>query len=328
MYFTGSKEHNVVMRQRARERGLSLNEYGLFKLNEEGNTDFNLPIDYRSEEDIYRKLGLNFVPPELREDRGEFQYFEEHEEMPLVTDDDIKGVIHTHSTWSDGKYSIKDMAEACMARGYEYLGLTDHSQTAAYAGGLTVDQIKEQWDEIDRLNEKFDSEGVNFKIFKGIESDILSDGSLDYEDDILEQFDFVIASVHNGLDMSRAKMMERFKNAIKNPFTRIVGHPTGRLLLKRDGSDLDMNELIELAAEHNTAIEINANPWRLDLDWRHGNKAKDVGLMSCINPDAHTVEGIDHITYGVKIARKGKFEKERILNTMNAEEIAAWFVNR
>ncbi|MGK7369883.1 MAG: DNA polymerase/3'-5' exonuclease PolX, partial [Candidatus Halalkalibacterium sp. M3_1C_030] len=220
MYFTGSKEHNVVMRQRARERGLSLNEYGLFELNQDGDTDFDLPIDYHSEEDIYKKLDLNYVPPELREDRGEFQYFKEHEEMPLVTDDDIKGVIHAHSTWSDGKYSIKDMAENCMARGYEYLGLTDHSKTAAYAGGLTVDQIKEQWDEIDRLNEEYESKGKDFKIFKGIESDILSDGSLDYEDNILEQFDFVIASVHNGLDMSRAKMMERFKNAIKNPFTR------------------------------------------------------------------------------------------------------------
>ena len=328
MYFTGSKEHNVVMRQRARKRGLSLNEYGLFELDEEGNTNFDRPIDFSSETDIYKKLDLHFVPPELREDRGEFPYFEQHEEMPLVTDDDIRGVIHAHSTWSDGKYSIKDMAEACLERGYEYLGLTDHSRTAAYAGGLTVDQIRQQWEEVDRLNEEYESEGISFKIFKGIESDILSNGSLDYDDDILEQFDFVIASVHNGLDMSRKKMMERFRNAIKNPYTRIIGHPTGRLLLKRDGSDLDMNELIDLAAEHNTAIEINANPWRLDLDWRHGNKASDVGLMSSINPDAHSIEGIDHITYGVQIARKGKFEKQRILNTMAAKEVEDWFKSR
>lgn len=328
MYFTGSKEHNVVMRQRARERGLSLNEYGLFELNEEGNTNFDKPIDYNTEEDIYKSLDLHFVVPELREDRGEFEFFEQQEEMPLVTVEDIRGVIHAHSTWSDGKFSIKEMAEASLERGYEYLGLTDHSRTAAYAGGLTVDQIKEQWEEVDRLNEQFKTKGISFRIFKGIESDILSDGSLDYGDDILEQFDFVIASVHNGLDMSRKKMMERFRNAIKNPYTRMVGHPTGRLLLKRDGSDLDMNELIELAAEHNTAIEINANPWRLDLDWRHGNKAADVGLMSSINPDAHSIEGIDHISYGVKIARKGKFEKERILNTRSAEEIANWFKTR
>jgi len=325
MYFTGSKEHNVVLRQRARERGLSLNEYGLFQLDDDGNTDFNKPIDYSSETDIYEQLDLHFVPPELREDHGEIEFFESHESINLVTDGDIRGVLHAHSTYSDGKFSIREMAEACIKRGYEYLGMSDHSQTAAYAGGLTVDDIKEQWEEIDQLNEEFSDNEINFKIFKGIESDILSDGSLDYEDDILAGFDFVIASVHNGLDMSRDKMMTRFRNAIKNPYTDIVGHPTGRLLLQRDGSDLDMNELIELAAKHNTAIEINANPRRLDLDWRHGNKAKEVGLMSAINPDAHSKKGIDDISYGVRTARKAKFEKHRILNTKSADELMEWF---
>lgn len=323
MYFTGSKEHNVVLRQRARERGLSLNEYGLFKLDEEGDTDFDKPIDYGSESDIYQTLDLNFIIPELREDRGEIEFFEENEEMNLVADDDIRGVIHAHSTWSDGKFSIKAMAEACIERGYEYLGITDHSQTAAYAGGLSPDEVKQQWEEIDQLNEAFADQ--NFRIFKGIESDILGDGSLDYEDDLLEQFDFVIASVHQGIAMPRPKMMERFRNAITHPATRIIGHPTGRLLLRRDGSDLDMNELIELAAKHHTAIEINANPRRLDLDWRHGNKAKDAGLMSAINPDAHHTDGIDDIQYGVKIARKGKFDPDRILNTKSADELARWF---
>ena len=325
MYFTGSKEHNVVLRQRARERGLSLNEYGLFQLDDEGNTDFDKPIEYSSEADIYEQLDLHFVPPELREDHGEIEFFETHESMDLVTDDDIRGVIHAHSTYSDGKFSIREMAEACIERGYEYLGMSDHSQTAAYAGGLSVDEIKQQWEEIDKLNKEFSENDIDFKIFKGIESDILSDGSLDYEEEILDGFDFVIASVHNGLDMSRDKMMTRFRNAIKNPHTDIVGHPTGRLLLQRDGSDLDMNELIELAAEHNTAIEINANPRRLDLDWRHGNKAKEVGLMSAINPDAHSKRGIDHISYGVRTARKAKFEKQRILNTKSAEELLDWF---
>lgn len=325
MYFTGSKEHNIVLRQRARDRGLSLNEYGLYELDNEGNTNFDKPIEYASEADIYKKLDLHFIIPELREDRGEIEFFEEHETMDLVTEQDIRGVIHAHSTWSDGKFSIRKMAEACLQRGYEYLGITDHSQTAAYAGGLSPDQIKQQWEEIDQLNQQFADEGTNFRIFKGIESDILSDGSLDYEDHLLEQFDFVIASVHQGMDMSRAKMMERFRNAIMHPATRIVGHPTGRLLLKRDGSDLAMDELIFLAAEHNTAIEINANPHRLDLDWRHGNKAKEVGLMSSVNPDAHSTDGIDHIQYGVKIARKGKFEPARILNTKSAEEVARWF---
>lgn len=325
LYFTGSKEHNVAMRQRARERGMGLNEYGLFRLDNKGETDFNQPVKYRSEADIYRLLGLHFVPPELREDRGEIEFFEEHEVMELVEERDIRGVLHAHSTWSDGRYSIRQMAEACMERGYEYLGITDHSRTAAYAGGLSVDDIKKQWEEIDRLNEEFESAGKSFRIFKGIESDILADGSLDYEDSVLEGFEFVIASVHSALELPKSKMMERFRNAIKNPFTRIIGHPTGRLLLKRDGSDLDMNELIELAAGHNTAIEINANPRRLDLDWRHGNRARETGLVSSINPDAHSVNGIDHITYGVKIARKAKFEKERILNTRSTKELLQWF---
>jgi DNA polymerase (family 10) len=325
MYFTGSKEHNVVLRQRARERGLSLNEYGLFKLNDAGDTDFDKPIGYSSESDIYKKLDLHFIIPELREDRGEIAFFEENAAIDLVTEDDIRGVIHAHSTWSDGKFSIREMAEACIERGYEYLGLSDHSQTAAYAGGLSPDEVKQQWEEIDELNEELADK--NFRIFKGIESDILGNGDLDYKDNLLEGFDFVIASVHQSLNMERAKMMDRLKKAIAHPATRIIGHPTGRLLLKRDGSDLNMNALIALAAEHNTAIEINANPWRLDLDWRHGNKAKSEGLMSAINPDAHTTDGIDNIAYGVKIARKGKFEKDRILNTKSADELAEWFAD-
>ena len=324
MYFTGSKEHNIVLRQRARERGMALNEYGLFRLNDQNETDFDQPVKTSSEEEIYQKLGLNFVPPEHREDRGEFEFYEEHKDMELVSESDIKGVVHAHSTWSDGKYTIKQMAEACMERGYEYLGLTDHSKTAAYAGGLTIDQVKRQWEEIDRLNEEFKSEGKKFKIFKGIESDILSDGSLDYPDEILAGFDFVIASVHSGLSMSLEDMMNRFENAIKNPYTRIVGHPTGRLLLKREESKLDLNHLIELAREHNTVIEINASPWRLDIDWKYGNKAKDVGLMTSINPDAHSTEGIDDIRYGVMIARKAKFEPGRVLNTKSVEEFEAW----
>ncbi|OAN61702.1 hypothetical protein A8B79_04560 [Balneola sp. EhC07] len=325
MYFTGSKEHNVELRSRARNKGMSLNEYGLYKLKEDGETNWEAPQEFKTESDIYKLLDLNFVPPELREDRGEFEIFETHKEIDLVTDDDIRGVIHAHSTWSDGKFSIKEMAEACIERGYEYLGITDHSQTAAYAGGLKPDEVKQQWDEIDALNEGFKSSGTNFVIFKGIESDILADGSLDYEDDILEGFDFIIASVHQSLEMPEKKMMERFRNAIKNPYTRMIGHPTGRLLLKREESKIDLNELVALAAEHNTAIEINANPRRLDLDWKFGNKAKEVGLMTSVNPDAHTIDGIDLMKYGTRIARKGKYEKERVLNTKSAEEVLNFF---
>lgn len=326
IYFTGSKEHNVRLRQRARERGLSLNEYGLFDLDEEGNTDFNKPKEFASEQDIYQKLDLFFVPPELREDRGEIKYFAEHPQMDLVEEQQIRGVLHVHSTWSDGRYSIRAMAEACIERGYEYLGITDHSQTAAYAGGLTPEQVLEQLDEIDRLNEEFAEQ--NFRIFKGIESDILPDGSLDYEEAILERFDFVIASIHSGLEMPKDKMTERLYKAVENPYTRILGHPTGRLLLRRNGSDVELNEIIELAAEHNTAIEINANPHRLELDWRYGDKAFSVELMTSINPDAHSIVDLDYMPYGVRIARKGKFSKGQVLNTKTTDELAEWFQNK
>ena len=322
LYFTGSKEHNIVLRQRARDRGMSLNEYGLFKLSDEKETDFDQPVETSSESDIYEKLDLHFVPPEHREDRGEVEFYEGNEKMELLEESQIKGVVHAHSTYSDGKYTIKQMADACIERGYEYLTVTDHSKTAAYAGGLSVEEVKKQWGEIDKLNEEYADK--NFRIIKGIESDILSDGSLDYPDEILEGFEIVIASVHSGLEMEFDKMMARFEAAIKNPYTHMIGHPTGRLLLRRDESKIELNKLIELAAEHNTAIEINANPRRLDLDWRFGNKAKETGLLTSINPDAHSTDGIDDIRYGVMIARKAKFSPDRVLNTKSAEEFAEW----
>ncbi len=323
MYFTGSKEHNVVLRQRARDRKMALNEYGLFELDKEGNTDFDKPVKTESEAGIYKKMDLYFIPPEHREDRGEFEFYSENEKMSLVEEKDIRGVIHAHSTWSDGKYSIREMAEASIEKGYEYLGITDHSKSAAYAGGLTEDEVRQQWEEIDRLNKEYSNK--DFRIFKGIESDILSDGSLDYPDSLLKGFDFVIASVHSGLDMPPEKMLGRFRKAAEHPSTRIIGHPTGRLLLKRDGNNFDINKLIEYAVEHNTAIEINANPRRLDLDWRYGNKAKKAGLLTSLNPDAHTTDGIDDIRYGVMIARKAKFDKKRVLCTWPAGKLEKWF---
>jgi DNA polymerase (family 10) len=330
MYFTGSKEHNVVMRQRARARGLTLNEYGLFKMDDEGNTDFDQPVKTSSESDIYKALDLNFIPPELREDRGEFHWFEKQDAAALSLPEEthIRGILHAHSTWSDGKRTIEEMAEACMERGYEYLGLTDHSKTAAYAGGLTIERVKQQWEEVDALNAGYKEKGINFRIFKGIESDILQDGSLDYPDEILEGFDFVIASVHASLDMPPEKMLARYTKAIENPHTRIVGHPTARILLQRNGSNVDIEKLVELAAEHNTAIEINANPRRLDIDWRHGQKARREGLMTAICPDAHTIEGLDDVPYGIAIARKGWYSTGRILNTKSAEELEEWFGER
>ncbi len=324
VYFTGSKEHNIVLRRRARERGMVLNEYGLFPANQDGDADSSRPMELSSETELYRHLDLAWIPPELREGRGEVEYFESHEEMPLVTPEEVRGVVHLHTTWSDGKQTVEQMARASIERGYTYMGVTDHSRSAAYAGGLSIDEVKKQWDEIDRVIEKFSSEGIEFTIFKGIESDILADGSLDYPDDLLDGFDFVIASIHHGMDMPREKMMDRFRKAIEHPAVRMIGHPTGRLLLRRGESDLDMNQLIEWAAEHQTAIEINANPHRLDLDWRHGNKALEAGLLTSINPDAHNVEGIDDILYGVMIARKAKFDSSRIVNCLTAEEFRRW----
>ena len=326
MYFTGSKEHNIVMRQRARERGMALNEYGLFKLSDKKETDFGQPVQTGSEQDIYRKLDLHFVPPEHREGRGEFDFYAEQEQMDLVEASQIKGVVHAHSTWSDGKFTIKQMADACIKLGYEYLTVTDHSKTAAYAGGLSIEQVKQQWEEIDQLNEEFAAK--NFRIFKGIESDILSDGSLDYPDETLAGFDIVIASVHFGLNLPPDKMTARFEAAIKNPFSHMIGHPTGRLLHRSEESKKDLNRLIDLAAEHQTAIEINANPHRLDLDWRFGNKASEAGLLTSINPDAHSIDGIKDIRYGVMIARKAKFNPARVLNTKTADEFARWLEER
>jgi DNA polymerase (family 10) len=411
LYFTGSKNHNIVLRQRARERGMTLNEYGLFRLDpsekNEGNieTHPDLLVASRAEEEIYDALDLHYIPPELREDHGRILLFEKlksvgaaandenttaispaandkrtttstpfaHKDAagtgagteagtgsgtdtstntdtsagtaqasspsdasslinpnptngisPLLETSDIRGVVHAHSTWSDGTYSIEEMALACMERGYEYLVMTDHSQTAAYAGGLSLDRVKAQWDEIDALNERLAVGDRPFRIFKGIESDILSDGALDYPDAILEQFDLVIGSVHSGLDMPLEKMMMRFEAAIRHPLCKMIGHPTGRLLLKRDESKVDMDRLIELAAEHGTAIEINASPWRLDMDWRHGMKARAAGLLTSVNPDAHSTDGIDVIPFGVMIGRKALFEKERVVNTLSAEEFALW----
>lgn len=328
LYFTGSKEHNVFLRGRARERGMALNEYGLFYLEEHGETDFNRPIPVRSEAEIYQHLGLQFIPPELREDTGELLRFETYTADDLLEVHQIRGVLHAHSTWSDGSASIHAMAEACRARGYAYLGITDHSQTAFYAGGLSPERVFEQWKEIDQINNEYARQGISFVVLKGIESDILPDGSLDYTKEVLAGFDFVIASIHAAMEQSEEKMTARMLKAIDNKYTRLVGHPTTRLLLKREGSQVDMNKLIEAAAASHTAIEINASPWRLDLDWRWGRKARAVQLLSAICPDAHSLEGIDDIAFGVTTARKAGFTSRHILNTLEAADICAWCRNK
>lgn len=309
-HFTGSKAHNVVMRQRAKERDLKLNEYGLF---ENGHDS----LSCKDETAIYKALGLPYIPPELREDLGEF----EAKRLPkLITDDDIRGVIHCHTTYSDGKNTLEEMVEAAQTAGYEYIVITDHSQSAGYAGGLKPDRVAAQQEHIQKLNKTLEG----FRIFSGIESDIRVDGSLDYDEDVLKSFDFIVASVHQKLDMTEAEATKRVVKALENPYTCILGHPTGRLLLSRRGFPLDMEKVFDAAAANNVAIEINANYMRLDCDWRYLRRGKEKGVKFSIGPDAHRVPGIAFIRYGVGIARKGWLEAEDVVATYTAEELVAW----
>jgi len=316
LYFTGSKEHNIRLRDISKKKGWNLNEYGLF--------DGDNPIYLHSEEEIYRALNLSYIPPELREDMGEIEAAEEGMLPDLVMLDDIKGVFHIHTEFSDGMDSVEKMAYAAREMGFSYIGVSDHSKSAYYAGGLKVDDIYRQWEIIDELNES----NKNFHIFKGIESDILPDGSLDYDEKILEGFDFVIASIHSNFNLKKDDQMKRILKAIENPYTNMLGHPTGRLLLSRDGYDVDMRTIIDAAAEYNVIIELNASPYRLDIDWRHLRYAKEKGVLISINPDAHSAGGLIEVLYGIGIARKGWQEKKDILNTRTVLEIKDIFKNK
>ena len=313
IYFTGSKEHNVFLRGRAREQGLTLNEYGLYPL-VDGEANRDHPIPMPDEAALYKKLALPFTPPELREQIYQ-PWIEAHDLPTLVEANDLKGILHAHSTWSDGKNTLREMAEACIDLGYSYFGITDHSQSAFYAGGLKPKAVEAQWHEIDTLNARFADEGKDFHIFKGIESDIRADGSLDYDDDLLAGFDFVIASIHGQMDMEAPAMQARVEKAVQHPACTILGHPTARLLLQRPGIKLDMEAVIRLAAKNSVAIEINAAPPRLELDWRWGKLAREVGLRTAICPDAHAVDQLTRMTrYGIPMARKAGFDAARILN--------------
>ncbi len=308
-YFTGSKEHNVAMRQRAREMGLKMNEYGLF------HGSKNIPC--ADEAQLFAALKLPYIPPELREDMGEL----DANELPrLVKLEDLVGVFHCHSKYSDGTATVAQMAEAAQARGYHYLVMADHSQSAGYAGGLSPEAVKKQHQEIDALNQNLNG----FRVLKGIESDIRTDGALDYDEATLARFDLIIASVHSKLDMSEDEATRRILKAIENPYTTILGHPTGRLLLSRQGYPLDMEKVLDACAANRVAVEINANCHRLDLDWRYGKRAKEKGIKLCIGPDAHNTEGLDDVAYGIGIARKGWLEAADLLNSMTAQEVLAW----
>jgi DNA polymerase (family X) len=316
MYFTGSKEHNVRLRGIAKRKGWKLNEYGLY----EGD-DF---IPCGSEEEIYKSMGLAFIPPELREDTGEIEAASTGSLPKLVEPNDIRGTFHAHTDLSDGTDSLEAVVEAAKKLGFNYLGITDHSKSAYYAGGLKVDTLRTQWEMIDRLNEK---DGA-FHIFKGIESDIQPDGSLDYDEDVLKGFDFVIASVHSGFSMKKDEMEKRIVRALENPYTTMLGHPTGRLLLSRDGYQVDMRTIIHEAAQNNVIIELNASPYRFDIDWRHLKYAKERGVLISINPDAHNAAGLADVPYGVGIARKGWQEPKDVLNTRTVGGIKDAFKRR
>ncbi|HEU5369584.1 MAG TPA: DNA polymerase/3'-5' exonuclease PolX [Ktedonobacterales bacterium] len=314
-HFTGSKEHNVALRGYAQDRGMKVSEWGIFK----GET--LLPI--HNETELYAALGMDYIEPELREDRGEIQAaLAHHLPGPLLTEQDLRGVLHCHSTWSDGQVSIKEMAEACIRLGYEYIGICDHSKTAAYAGGLNEDKVKQQQEEIDRLNAQY---AGRFRILKGTECDILRDGALDFGEEMLKSFDFVVASIHSLFNLPAEEQTKRLLRAMENPYTSIIGHPTGRILLSRDGYGLDMEAVIDRAGELGVCIEINANPLRLDLDWRWLRRAKERGVKIPICPDAHNPGGLEDMRYGVNIARKGALSPADVPNTLGVDDLLAYF---
>ncbi len=312
-YFTGSKEHNIQMRQRAQERGMKLNEYGLFK---EGKGGRETRVPCKSEEEIFETLKLSYIPPELREASGEVEAAENGKIPDLVEEDDIRGVFHVHSTWSDGTAPLEEMIEEAQRLGLAYVGISDHSQTAKYAHGMEPKRVLDQEKEIEKLRKKF-----KIRIFWGIESDILADGSLDYDDKILERFDFVIASIHSSFTMPEKEMTARIIKSLKNKYTTMLGHATGRLLLSREPYQVDMKKVIDAAADYGKAIEINAHPYRLDLDWRLGSYAKEKGVKVAINPDAHALNEIAYYKYGVGIARKGWMTKSDVLTTLTAAQM-------
>jgi DNA polymerase (family X) len=292
---TGSSSHIDELRFLARSKGLVLDEKGLRR----GSTI----IASQNEEEIYRNLELPLIPPELREGIGEIARAQAGALPRLVTDSDIRGVLHAHTDLSDGVDALEAMAEATRAQGYEYFGVADHSRSAHYAGGLSIDEIAAQHAEIDRLNRK---QSGGFRILKGIESDILADGSLDYPDEVLASFDFVVASVHSRFRLDREAQTERIVRAVMNPRTTILGHMTGRQLLRRPGYDVDIPRVLAACARYGVAVEINANPRRLDLDWRWHQTALELGCMMSINPDAHSTREIDLMHWGVEMAPQGR----------------------
>lgn len=309
-YFTGSKAHNITMRKRALARGLSLNEYAL--------TGEGESVSRRDEAELFRALDLDYIPPELRQDSGEFEAAEAGKLPKLVELSDLKGTFHCHSDWSDGDATLEEMAEGARAMGLRYLGIADHSRALAMARGLSIERVREQWAAIDALNKKY---GDKFRIFKGTECDILADGELDYPDDVLAGFDYVVASVHSRFKMTRDEMTARIIKAVSNPRVTMLGHATGRLLLSRAPYEVDLDAVIDAAAKSGTMIEINASPHRLDMDAVHCRRARKKGVTIVVNPDAHSVAGLNDLAYGITVARRAWFTADDLFNTLPLDEV-------
>jgi DNA polymerase (family X) len=317
---TGAVPHVEALAARARKLGGSLDAGGL--------TLGGRRLRPRRESRVYEQLGLQYVPPELREGLGEVELAAAGELPRLVEVGDLRGTFHCHTTASDGKATLREMADAARERGWSYLGIADHSRTAAYAGGLTIEEVREQHAEIDRLNVELSTTGATLRIFKGIESDILRDGGLDYPDDVLRDFDYVVGSVHSSFRVGRDEMTRRVIRAVEHPSLTIIGHPTGRLLLSREGYDIDVDAVLRAAAANGVAVEINADPRRLDLDWRNVRTAAELGIMIAINPDAHSVRALDNLAFGVNMARKAGLEPGQVLNTWPVTEVAEYLAER
>jgi DNA polymerase (family 10) len=311
-YFTGSKEHNVALRSLALKKGWSLNEYGLNPLNPE-----ETPPRVEEEKDIYRLLGLQYIEPELRENRGEIEAAAENKLPRLVELMNLRGTFHNHTTASDGKDTLEAMVEEAMELGLQYLGISDHSKSSWYAGGLDEERLLKQVEEIRELERTLGG----FRIFAGSEVDILMDGSLDFSDEILARLDFSVASVHNFGNLDEDTMTRRICRAMENELITMLGHATGRLLLKRDGYAVDHARIIDCAAATRTVIELNCSVMRLDMDWRWWKRARDKGVLCSINPDAHSRDQLHHLGTGVRVARKGWLRREDVLNTRSASEI-------
>ncbi|MEK7221008.1 MAG: PHP domain-containing protein, partial [candidate division NC10 bacterium] len=313
-YFTGSKQHNIRVRELAQRKELKVSEYGVF------NEKTNQRVAGRTEEEVYGAVGLPFIPPELREDGGEIEAALEGRLPTLVTVEDIRGDLQMHTTWSDGSHSLSDLAVGVRAKGYQYMAVTDHSKSTTVAGGMKEEQVLQMIAEVRALNKKM----KDFRILAGCEVDIKGDGTLDFPDEILRQLDLVLVSVHSRFKMSREEMTARIVRAVQHPLVHLLGHPTGRLIGERSAYEVDMEAVLAAARTAGTAVEINASPSRLDLNDLHARRARELGIPIAIDTDAHTIDQLDYMRFGVSVARRGWLTPRDVLNALPEKQFITW----